>query len=198
MPACFRRASFRPTPRSTTSSRRVFGTVNRSPSRSTTPGARRRFPRSFQTARPLEASSSPRTRPRNEARSSAEAMEEIRALESSWRTRHAEIEARLLRAVTQEIREGEESSSGTRHGNGRDQPDRDRSRRRGGRRVRPPSRRRRADGFSRNAQRSIARFVPDSKPSPRPYSPDGTPRSRRRRSSSGAKAVPPPSAHPSW
>ena len=46
----------------------------------------------------------------------AEAMEEIRALESSWRTRHAEIEARLIRAVTQEIREGEESSSGMRMG----------------------------------------------------------------------------------
>ena len=41
-----------------------------------------------------------------------EAMEEIRALESSWRSRHAEIEARLIRAVTQAIREGEESPNG--------------------------------------------------------------------------------------
>ena len=41
----------------------------------------------------------------------AEAMGEILALEASWRTRHAEIEARLIRAVTQEIRESEESSS---------------------------------------------------------------------------------------
>lgn len=43
----------------------------------------------------------------------AETMEEIRALESSWRIRHAEIEARLLRAITKEIRDGEESSNET-------------------------------------------------------------------------------------
>ncbi len=41
-----------------------------------------------------------------------EAMKEIRALESAWRSRHAEIEARLLRAITREIREGEESPNG--------------------------------------------------------------------------------------
>lgn len=42
----------------------------------------------------------------------AEAMTEIRRIEASWRIRHAEIETRLIRAVIQEIREGDASGDG--------------------------------------------------------------------------------------